>query len=150
MARPRKAIDEKQVLNLARVGCAVTEIAALVGCSPDTLQRRFAAVIKEGFEHRNASLRRKQFEAAMKGNTTMLIWLGKQYLGQRDKQEMSGPDGARHSISIQFVDPLTTRLLAGRQRVAQESERRKAELTEGREGGYPGITPKLTRDPGAS
>ena len=29
-------------------------------------------------------------EQALKGNTTMLIWLGKQYLDQRDKQEVEG------------------------------------------------------------
>jgi len=27
----------------------------------------------------------KQFDVAMKGNTTMLIWLGKQILGQNDQ-----------------------------------------------------------------
>jgi hypothetical protein len=27
------------------------------------------------------------------GNSTMLVWLGKQYLGQRDKNELTGADG---------------------------------------------------------
>jgi len=36
--------------------------------------------------HLNASLRRKQVESALQhGNTTMLIWLGKQRLGQRNE-----------------------------------------------------------------
>ena len=35
------------------------------------------------------SLRRMQFEKAQTGNTTMLIWLGKQMLGQKDKIETS-------------------------------------------------------------
>ncbi len=35
------------------------------------------------------SLRRKQWRAAEEGNTTMLVWLGKQYLGQKDKSEMN-------------------------------------------------------------
>ena len=43
-----------------------------------------------------ASLRRRQFKAAQDGNATMLIWLGKQYLGQADKQETA------LSGSIQF------------------------------------------------
>ena len=30
-------------------------------------------------------MRRSQFDLAKKGNATMLIWLGKQYLGQTDK-----------------------------------------------------------------
>ena len=38
------------------------------------------------------SLRRLQWETA-KRSATMQIWLGKQYLGQKDKQEQSGPDG---------------------------------------------------------
>ena len=32
-------------------------------------------------------LQQKQFEIAMKGNASLLIWLGKQWLGQSDKQE---------------------------------------------------------------
>ena len=35
------------------------------------------------------SLRRMQFEKVQTGNTTMLIWLGKQMLGQKDKIETS-------------------------------------------------------------
>lgn len=31
------------------------------------------------------SLRRKQWQAVENGNTTMLVWLGKQYLRQKDK-----------------------------------------------------------------
>ena len=30
-----------------------------------------------------------QWKAAERGNTSMLIWLGKQILGQSDKQEIS-------------------------------------------------------------
>lgn len=39
------------------------------------------------------SLRRQQYKAAEAGNTSMLIWLGKQYLGQKEQQEVSVPDG---------------------------------------------------------
>jgi len=38
------------------------------------------------------SLRRKQIEVALKGNVSMLIWLGKQMLGQMDKQELIADD----------------------------------------------------------
>jgi len=37
------------------------------------------------------SLRRKQYELAMAGNATILIFLGKQYLGQADKGEVTAP-----------------------------------------------------------
>jgi len=95
MARPKKPIDAEQVRKLARLSASHAEIGAVLGCSADTLERRFAAAIKEGRESGKMSLRRKQFKLAMEGNVTMLIWLGKQYLDQRDKQthEHSGPDG---------------------------------------------------------
>ncbi len=47
-----------------------------------------------GKENGKASLRRMQFKGAESGNTTMLVWLGKQYLEQKDKSELGGLDGA--------------------------------------------------------
>lgn len=89
MARPKKVISEKQVLELARIHCTVAEMAAVLDCSKDTLERRFAALIEKGRSDGRTSLRRKQFDAATrgKGNVTMLIWLGKQHLGQTDKPQ---------------------------------------------------------------
>lgn len=88
MGRPRKSIDPEAVKRLAANGNTVMEIAAELDCSHDTLQRRFASAIEKGRSRMKASLRRKQFEIAMTGNPTMLIWLGKQELGQSDKQEV--------------------------------------------------------------
>ena len=48
MARPQKVIDEETVKKLAALNCSMEEIGHIVGCSIDTLERRFAAVIKEG------------------------------------------------------------------------------------------------------
>lgn len=45
-------------------------------------------------------LRAAQYKAAMEGNTTMLIWLGKQRLGQSDKNELTGKDGERIVIEV--------------------------------------------------
>jgi AraC-like DNA-binding protein len=77
------------VRKLARIQCTIAEISAVLGCSRDTLERRFRAQIEAGYEHGRATLRRKQWQQAMKGNTTMLIWLGKQVLEQADKAEVS-------------------------------------------------------------
>jgi hypothetical protein len=38
------------------------------------------------------SLRRKQWEVATAGNIPMLIWLGKQYLDQKDRHEVTGTE----------------------------------------------------------
>jgi hypothetical protein len=48
-----------------------------------------------------------QWKSAQDGNVTAQIWLGKQMLGQRDKHELSGPDGGAMQIEIKrtIVDP---------------------------------------------
>lgn len=84
MARPKIEIDEEQVKKLAAINCSLAEMAAVLGCSVDTLGRRFAEVIEEGRSSGKMSLKRKQYEVAMSGNVTMLIWLGKILLEQRD------------------------------------------------------------------
>ena len=46
-------------------------------------------------------LSRKQVEVAMSGNVTMLIWLGKQWLDQKDRQEI---DQTNHNYEVKFVE----------------------------------------------
>ena len=89
MGRPRKQINPRLVEKLARIGCNVDEISIILECSKDTLQRRFAAEMLKGKENLKMRLRRKQVLVALRGNVAMLIWLGKQYLGQSDKQEVT-------------------------------------------------------------
>jgi hypothetical protein len=95
MARPRKQIDHELLRSLAGIGCTVDEIATMLKCSKDTLERRFAADIEKGREEGRASLRRKQWTTAMgdgKSAATMQIWLGKQLLGQKDRIETETRD----------------------------------------------------------
>jgi hypothetical protein len=94
VGRPKLKIDADLVEKLAGIGCPNKEIASFVGCSVDTLDRNFADVIAKGRENCKTRLRKKQIEVALAGNVTMLIFLGKNMLGQADKQEISGPDGA--------------------------------------------------------
>lgn len=89
MGRPRRKIDlsEKeidQLKTLARCHCTDKEIAAYCGLPETILQRYFGATLKEQRDVGRSNLRAKQFKMAMEGNVTMLIWLGKQILGQRD------------------------------------------------------------------
>lgn len=100
MARPKKVISEDQVKSLAGINCSYEEMAAVLRCSEDTLQRRYAAVIKEGRSTGRMSLKRKQWEMAMGGNITMLIWLGKQLLGQTDKREYEVQAQTKSEVEI--------------------------------------------------
>jgi hypothetical protein len=93
--RPRLEIEWEAFDALCAVQCTLAEIAAYLGVSEDTIERAvkreqgmsfadyFAQKRQAGF----VSLRRKQFELAMEGNPTMLIFLGKQWLGQSDRRE---------------------------------------------------------------
>lgn len=85
--RPKKEVDARLVEQLASIGCTMGEIAAAADCSVDTLERRFADVIAKGQENGKTRLRKKQIEVALAGNVSMLIWLGKQMLGQAEKVE---------------------------------------------------------------
>jgi hypothetical protein len=91
---------------LAGAGLTVPEIAAILDCSERTLYRRFAAALKEGHTRMCASLKRQQFIVAMRGSVSMLIWLGKQYLGQKDRvaNEHLGPDGKAFEVVLHPPD----------------------------------------------
>lgn len=103
--RPKAKIDPDHVVALAKAGCTVDEMAAFLKVNKKTLERRFGKVIDEGRLTRNVSLRRKQIELAMKGDRTMLIWLGKQLLGQSDKTQLTGKDGG--PIETKAVEQMT-------------------------------------------
>lgn len=89
MARPKFKIDYEMVEKLAGIQCTQQEIASFLGCSVDTLQRdeTFCGLYKKGQENGKMSLRRIQYKLAEK-NPTMAIWLGKQYLKQKDNIEV--------------------------------------------------------------
>lgn len=89
-------IDLGRVETMMRIHCTKEEIASVLGMSTRTLDRRLKEMGQENFDtlykknraHGNASLRRMQWKQADGGNTAMQIWLGKQYLGQQDKQQL--------------------------------------------------------------
>ena len=87
--RPLKKIDPQQVERLASILCTLDEMALVLDCSVGLLERRFRKVIEKGRADGKRSLRRLQWEAAEKGDRTMLIWLGKQWLAQTDRQEVT-------------------------------------------------------------
>ena len=87
MGRPNKKVDEKVIANLSQIGCTQEEIGSVVGISARTLQRRFSDLVEENKNIGKASLRKKMWEKALKGNDKLLIWLSKNELNMRDKIE---------------------------------------------------------------
>ena len=85
--RPRAKIDLELLEKLSVIHCSRQEMADLLGIHRTTLIKNadYAAIIARGMAEGKKSLRRKQLEIAMGGNPTMLIWLGKNMLGQSDQ-----------------------------------------------------------------
>lgn len=106
MGRPRIEIDQQKFETLCAIFCTQEEIASIFNCSIDTINRwckktygeTFADTYKKKSSKGKMSLRRMQFKAAEAGNVSMLIWLGKQYLDQKEQQETTIADS-----SISFV-----------------------------------------------
>jgi hypothetical protein len=84
LGRNRKPVPSADVFKLAAIGCKDTEIAEWFGVDSNTLRYNFSVELLKGRETLKQSLRRKQIEVAMSGNPTMLIFLGKNLLGQSD------------------------------------------------------------------
>ena len=97
--RPKKEIDYILAEKLANIMCTQEEIATMFDCDVRTLQRdeEFCRVFKKGKENGKMSLRRIQWKLSEK-NTAMAIWLGKQYLGQKDRLETENTDIKRITI----------------------------------------------------
>ena len=105
--RPKFKIDYEVVRKLASIMCTEKEIASFLGCDERTLQRdaEFCRIFKEGKETGKMSLRRMQYKLADK-NPTMAIWLGKQYLNQRDRQEIVAEVDAKNNYKELSVEEL--------------------------------------------
>lgn len=94
-----------QVVSLAKLGCSDKEIADVVQIGEDTLKNRMRDAIDEGRSNMRASLRKAQIEAAIvEKNPTMLIWLGKCYLGQREPKKEIEHSGGVTVEKVVFYD----------------------------------------------
>ena len=108
--RPIYEIDYKTLDSLCGIMCTKEEIASLLEIDEDTLHNAlkrdghdgFSVYYKKKSANGKMSLRRKQYQAAIDGNTTMLVWLGKQVLGQSDKTENRNENNTNHQGEITF------------------------------------------------
>ena len=92
MARPKKLINKSQFESLCAIQCTKEEICDVLQVTDKTLDKwckdeynqSFSVVFRQKNSLGKTSLRRHQWKLAEKGNTTMLIWLGKQLLKQSE------------------------------------------------------------------
>lgn len=95
--RPSYDFDLADVESLGRLGCSYREMGVFFHVAESTIHERmakdedFRAAYERGFTEVSQTVRRAQLELALSpmainaaGKATMLIWLGKSMLGQRE------------------------------------------------------------------
>jgi hypothetical protein len=94
----RVALNVEEFEKLAKIQCTLEELAWWFGCTKKTITNRIKTEpYKSAWERGKAegciSIRRAQMAAVQdpqcKGHSTMLVWLGKIFLGQRETQEIN-------------------------------------------------------------
>lgn len=99
--RPRIDLSDDQlaeVERMARAQCRDGTIALAIGIDPVTFKRNFEAICAQKRAEGKCAIQIAQFTAAVQDrNPTMLIWLGKVYLGQSERGE---PRGASYEFKV--------------------------------------------------
>lgn len=129
MTRPEIPIDWNRVDKLLEAGCLGTEVAAVVGIHYNTFYNKVVEKYNIGFSEYSAqkkakgeaALREVQYDKALgiskKGDNSMLIWLGKQRLGQRESV-------SEFSVSEDSLKPLAA--VMGQMSSLQDARKRVA------------------------
>lgn len=116
LGRPEIEIDVDKVRPLAAIQCTYEEIAAVLGIARQTFIDHvnrdpvLREAIDQGWANGRASFRRLQVKLLEAGNATMGVWLGKQYLGQRDQIGLTGGDGGAIKHAVDPFDILSAEL----------------------------------------
>ncbi len=94
MGRPKKEMSLDLIKSMIEIGATQEEIAFCLHCSVDTIENfckendtTYSDIYKKHNSTFKISIRRMQLKSASEGSIPMQIWLGKQYLGQRDRTE---------------------------------------------------------------
>jgi hypothetical protein len=123
--RPEADIDLDQLEKLAGLGCTVDEMAAFFDVHRRTLERRcqkdkeYTRALEVGRQKAKLTLRRKQWNLAMKEHPTMLIWLGKQLLGQKQHVDLGGEVQVAHAATEDAVAEVRSFLAQLHERAGQ-------------------------------
>jgi hypothetical protein len=95
----RRVVFPEDVYKLAAMGSTDVEIAKWFDMPLNTMRDNFRNIAEKGREDLKQSLRMAQIKAALAGNPTMLIWLGKNLLGQSDN-----PNQTEDKIPLPWSD----------------------------------------------
>lgn len=132
MTRPEKKLNWEEVDEFLSTGCLGTEIAAYYDMHPETFYRKVQEEFNIGFTEYSqqkkqigdALIRRAQFHKALginkDGDNTMLIWLGKQRLDQKEPDK--APDNVVDEKTVDIFDRLMNQIKNNQDRKIEESK----------------------------
>lgn len=101
--------NEEPVRKMAELGCTNKEIAHILNITIDQVKHHYKKTVEDGRSHLRKALRRAQLESAIKDrNTGMLIWLGKNYLDQREPKHHVQHGGGITIQPMYFGQPVDT------------------------------------------
>ena len=111
VGRPEKEMDWRLLDSILQYGASLIDCSELLEMSEDSIQRKIKEESGQTFsEYRESKkskirmkLRQKQYEMAMNGNVALLIWLGKNELGQKDKLENDIKIGESSGVHISII-----------------------------------------------
>jgi len=115
MARPTKDLENMEFngweqLDALIVWASQVYCAEKLGINIDTLAARikertglsFSEYKQQKKEPLRINLLKKQYDVAMAGNVSMLIWLGKNELGQKDKLEHDASEEIKDGLKLAY------------------------------------------------
>lgn len=106
-------LDIDMIRDLAKMSCSLTEICGVLGVTLATfraqraLDPRIDVALNDGRANGMVSIRRQQFREAKKGSVPMLIWLGKQLLSQKDKDDKAN---INNNVRVVIEHPVKSRI----------------------------------------
>jgi hypothetical protein len=98
--------EQKELGQKAALGMSSRRLAAYFEIDRKTMTDHYGDIIEKQRAIAEAELLKAQWKSALKGNPTLLVWLGKQLLGQADKPENKDAEkmvAARHELELKDI-----------------------------------------------
>jgi hypothetical protein len=103
VGRPPKLLDGSKIAELIGKGFTVEWVAEYFNVAPSTLYLNYSEFLRRGYAFREGCLQATQLATALAGNATLLVWLGKQWLGQKDMSPAPPPQVPKTEVEIRMV-----------------------------------------------